>query len=177
MPAVGVVHPSRRMQKILQVLNTLERNRVLCRYAIGGAMAATFYAEPVLTFDLDIFIRLPDMTDPDLTLAPVYEALRRWVYAEEAECITIEGVPVQFLPAFNALIEEALSEALGTRYEQTPTRVLRTEHLIALAVQTGRDKDRQRARLLREHAFIDTAYLPAILPRHNLETLWSQWIP
>jgi hypothetical protein len=90
--------------------------------------------------------------------------------------VTIEGVPVQFLPAFNALIEEALSEAVCTRYEQTPTRVLRAEHLIAIAVQTGRDKDRQRARLLLEHASMDTAYLTAILARHDLETRWRQWI-
>ena len=47
------------MEKTLQVLNALERGGVLRRYAIGGAMAATFYAEPVLTFDLDIFVLLP----------------------------------------------------------------------------------------------------------------------
>lgn len=165
------------MEKTLQVLNTLERDGVVRRYAIGGAMAATFYAEPVLTFDLDIFILLPDMTGPVLTLAPVYAALRRWGYAEEGECVTIEGVPVQFLPAYNALIEEALSQALDTTYEQTPTRVLRAEYLIAIAVQTGRDKDRQRARLLLQHASIDTAYLTAILARHDLETRWRQWTP
>ena len=44
------------MEKTLQVLNALERNGVLSRYAIGGAMGATFYAEPVVTFDLDVFV-------------------------------------------------------------------------------------------------------------------------
>ena len=78
------------------------------------------------------------------TLTPLYEALRQQGYAGEGEYVTIEGVPVRFFPTFNALIEEALSEALGTRNEQTPTRVLRAEHLIALAVPTGREKDRQR---------------------------------
>jgi hypothetical protein len=164
------------MDKTLQILNALERDGVILRYAIGGAMAATFYVEPVLTFDLDIFVLLPRTAGLLLTLTPLYDALRRRGYVEEGECVTIEGVPVQFLPAFNALIEEALSEAVDTRYEQTPTRVLRAEHLIAIAVQTGRDKDRQRARLLLEHASMDTAYLTAILARHDLETRWRQWI-
>ena len=26
------------------------------RYAIGGAIGATFYVEPLLTFDLDVFV-------------------------------------------------------------------------------------------------------------------------
>jgi hypothetical protein len=96
-------------------------------------MAATFYAEPVLTFDLDIFVLLPSQAGAVLTLTPLYEDLRRRGYAEEGECVTIEGVPVQFLPAYNALIEEAVSQACDTPYEQTPTRVLRAEHLIAIA--------------------------------------------
>jgi hypothetical protein len=45
--------------KTLQILNALERDGIIIRYAIGGAMAATFYAESVLTFDLHIFVLLP----------------------------------------------------------------------------------------------------------------------
>jgi len=39
------------MEKTLQVLKSLESAGVLNRYAIGGAMGATFYTEPVLTFE------------------------------------------------------------------------------------------------------------------------------
>jgi hypothetical protein len=120
------------MEKTLQVLNDLERAGVVRRYAIGGAMGATFYVEPVLTFDLDVFVVLPQTSGGLLTLAPLYEALRVRGYREEKECVNIEGVPVQFLPAYNALLEEALEEARETRYEATTTRVLRAEHLLAL---------------------------------------------
>jgi len=41
------------MERTLRVLNELERAGVFSRYGIGGAMGATSYAEPVLTFDLD----------------------------------------------------------------------------------------------------------------------------
>jgi hypothetical protein len=61
----------------------------------------------------------------------VYEALRRRGYEEVGECANIEGVPVQFLPAYNALVDDALAEAVETTYEATPARVLRAEHLAA----------------------------------------------
>jgi len=93
----------------------------------------------------------------------------------EGECVTIEGVPVQFLPAYNPLLKEALAEARETLYKQTPTRVLRAEHLVAVAVQTGREKDRQRVRLLREQVVLDHGYLAAVLSRHGLEAKWRQW--
>ena len=37
------------MKRTLQVLNELEHGGVIERYAIGGAMGATFYVEPLLT--------------------------------------------------------------------------------------------------------------------------------
>ena len=69
----------------LQVLNDLALSGVLRRYAIGGAMGATFYVEPVLTFDLDIFVILPKTVSGLLTLEPLYEALRNRGYTEEGE--------------------------------------------------------------------------------------------
>jgi len=163
------------MEATLRALNALEREGVLNRYALGGAMAATFYIEPLLTYDLDVFVVLPATASELLTLAPLYEALRARGYVEEGECVMIEGVPVQFLPAHNALTEEALTEARATNYEATPTRVFRAEHLLAIALQAGRDKDRERVRILSEQAALDHRYLTGILGRHNLEGKWKAW--
>ncbi len=110
-------------------------------------------------------------------MAPLYAALRARGYSEEGECVTIEEVPVQFLPAYNTLVEEALAEARETTYENTVTRVLRAEHLLAMALQTGRDKDRERVRLLVEQAELDQGYLAEVLTRHRLNTKWNQWKP
>ena len=101
--------------------------------------------------------------------------LRQWGYVEEAECVSIEGVPVQFLPAYDALLEEALREAIDVPYEEVTTRVLRAEHLLAICLQTGRSKDRDRVRLLREEAPLDGACLQAVLERHQLVEKWNQW--
>jgi hypothetical protein len=165
------------MKRTLQVLNELERDGVVERYAIGGAMGATFYVEPLLTFDLDVFVILPKDAGNLLSLAPLYEALRSRGYTEEGECVLIEGVPVQFLPAYNALLEEALREARETPYEEVSARVVRAEHLIAICLQTGRDKDRERVRILREQAELDMSYLAGVLQRHGLEGKWKPWTP
>jgi hypothetical protein len=163
------------VKRTIEVLNELETEGVFSRYAIGGAMGAIFYTEPFLTFDLDVFVILPTTEAGLLSLAPIYEALCTRGYREEKETILIEGVPVQFLPAYNALIEEALREAQDTTYENVPTRILRSEYLVAIALQTGRSKDRDRVRILREQAKLDMNLLAAILKRHELEEKWKQW--
>ena len=158
------------------MLNELEKHGVFSRYAIGGAMAAAFYTEPFLTFDLDVFVVLPRTPGGLLTLAPLYDALRTRGYSEqENECIRIEGVPVQFLPAYNTLVEEALNEAQEIMYEDVPARVLRSEHLLAICLQTGRSKDRERVRILREQAKLDQNFLADVLRRHQLEDKWKLW--
>ncbi len=157
------------------MLNELEKDGVLSRYAIGGAMGAIFYTEPFLTFDLDVFVILPPSEAGLLSLTPVYDALRTRGYREEKETVLIEGVPVQFIPPYNALTEEALKEAQDTTYEEVPTRILRSEYLVAIALQTGRSKDRDRVRILREQAKFDLNLLADVLKRHELEAKWKQW--
>jgi hypothetical protein len=89
--------------------------------------------------------------------------------------VIIEGIPVQFLPAYNALVEEALNQAQEVMFEGVPTRVLRSEHLLAICLQTGRNKDRDRVRILREQAKLDPNFLAEILRRHQLEERWKRW--
>jgi hypothetical protein len=163
------------MELTLNVLNELERAGLFSRYAIAGAMGATFYVEPLLTFDLDVVVLLPETEGGLLTLTPLYKALRAQGHEEEGECVVIEGIPVQFLPAYNLLLQEALLEARQMSYQSTSTRVLRVEHLTAICVQTGRAKDRERVRLLLAQATMDHAYLADILRRHNLEGTWKEW--
>lgn len=155
------------MEATLNILNELEREGVISRYAIGGAVGAIFYMEPFLTYDLDVFVLLP--------LSPIYEALKRRGCEEEGECLLVEGMPVQFLPAYNLLLEEALAEARETRYAETMTRMLRPEHLAAIMVQTGRDKDRQRFSTFMREAEQDADYLRNVLERHQLTERFNTW--
>lgn len=164
------------MKKALSVLNQLEKSRIIERYAIGGAMAATFYVEPFTTFDLDVFVIVPQTPSAMFfSLSSVYEALHAMGYSDEKECVLIEGIPVQFLPAYNPLLEEALAQAQDLLYEDVPTRVLLSEHLAAVAVQTGRAKDRMRVQMFLDAGVLDLAKLNGILLKYGLEEKWKQW--
>jgi hypothetical protein len=96
-------------------------------------------------------------------------------YREEKDTVLIEGIPVQFRPAYNSLVEEALAQAREIRYEGMATRVVRAEYLIVICLQTGRTKDRARVEILCEQAQIDREILAAILKRHQLEEKWKLW--
>ena len=163
------------MEATLRVLNELESEGVIRRYAIGGAVGAIFYMEPFLTYDLDVFVVLPETAGGLLTVAPVYEALRARGCEAEGECIVVAGMPVQFLPAYNALLEEALMEAREMHYAETPVRVLRPEHLAAIMVQTGRGKDRQRFATFVREAALEEDYLREVLKRHELTEKYDTW--
>lgn len=43
---------------MLKVINGLRRDKIIVDYAIGGGIATVFYVEPILTYDLDIFVLL-----------------------------------------------------------------------------------------------------------------------
>ena len=47
------------MKKTLQVINQLEKEKIIDGYAMGEATALLFYTEPALTFDIDVFVFLP----------------------------------------------------------------------------------------------------------------------
>jgi hypothetical protein len=90
----------------------------------------------------------------------------------EEEHIIIEGIPVQFIPAYNELVEEAVDEAIEVKYERVKTRIVRAEHLLVIMLQTYRSKDRERMLLLLDEAQVDMACLENILDRHGLQKKW-----
>lgn len=155
------------MEKTLKVINRMEADGVIGRYAIGGAVAAIFYVEPFTTYDLDIFFAA-DISGGLITLAPIYEYLVREGYESEGEAVNVEGWPVQFLPTYNPLVAEAVEQAVEIKFNRTPTRVLSAEHLVAVMLQTGRPQDYTRAAKFLEEGVVDVAQLDDILSRHGL---------
>ncbi|MCL0089411.1 hypothetical protein M1O54_03535 [Dehalococcoidia bacterium] len=139
------------MEKTLKVFNELEKTGQIRRYVVGGGIAVLFYAEPILTYDLDVFCLLPVCSPPAagrsgspaergglITLSPIYEYLQKKGYSVQEERIVIEGIPVRFIPAYNELVEEAVEKA-------------------------------------REEAQIDMPYLENVLKRHGLQEKWSKF--
>src|SRR6266496_4376539 len=156
------------MEKTLRVLNRMVREGVIKQYAIGGAVAAIFYIEPINTNDLDIFFHVKETSSKLDILAPLYDYLSKVGYDPRGEAIDIEGWPVQFLPIFNQLLEEAVAKAKDIRFKRTKTRVLQAEHLVAIMLQTGRLKDHARIAQFMEQGVVDEELLTDILARHGL---------
>ncbi len=153
------------------------KDGVIEQYAIGGAVAAIFYIEPINTNDLDIFFHVKDPSAGLDILAPLYEYLSDLGYKGQGDSIDIEGWPVQFLPIFNPLLEEAVEQAREVTFHRTKTRVMQAEHLVAIMLQTGRLKDHARIAQFIEHNAVDQERLDSILIRHGLVKKWETLDP
>lgn len=163
------------MERTLVVINRMESEGIIGRYAIGGAVAATFYVEPIQTFDLDVFVFFPTLPSGLVSLSPIYQYLTELGYIPQGETIVVENWPIQFLPVFNPLTEEALEQAISVNFGSTPTRIFSAEHLAAIMLQTGRPKDYARLLQLLEAQVCDNEKLKIILLRHELMEQWENF--
>ena len=154
---------------VFRVLNRMHDEDVVAQYAVGGATAVLFYAEPTRTYDLDVFVTLEAVGNDALApLSRVYEWARGQGFGLQAEHLLIEGVPVQLLPTYNALVEAALATARVHDYGGVPVRVVGPEHLVALALQAGGARRRERAWQLLEAGAVDRERLRRILTTHAI---------
>ena len=155
---------------VFRELNALKARGLVRDYALGGATAVLFYAEPTRTYDVDVFLLLPP--DPGSSLVSL-EALYAWARSEgfetEAEHIMVHGVPVQFIPAHNLLAEESVAGARVLEYDGVPVRVVDPEHRAALAFQAGGARRRERAWQLIETGGVDRDQLRTLLLAHQIK--------
>jgi len=159
----------------LEVINQMQADGVISKYAIGGAVGATFYLAPAATADLDLFVALPGDGGLLVSLSPIYEYLKSRGCAAQDEYIVVGDWPVQFLPLRNALHEEAVNQAISTNVEGVTTRVISAEHLVAIALETGRAKDHTRILQFIEQGTIDRGRLESIVDKHGLSGKWKQF--
>ena len=171
------------MKQTLDVVNRMEADSVISRYAIAGAVAAYNYIEPTLTEDLDILVSFDATVAQSqsglVTLQPIFAYLKKLGYDQfRAGGILIEDWPVQFLPVGSDLDAAALAQAVETEIQipgagSVRTRVLRAEHLVATALSVGRPKDFIRIAQFIESETVDLMLLRKVLERHGLIEKWQ----
>jgi hypothetical protein len=164
------------IKEVIKTINQMQADGVIEGYAIGGAVGATFYLEPVATLDVDIFTGFKSKPGTLIVSPqPIFDYLKARGCIMQGECVMIGGWPVQFLPPKTALLEEALKESVVWDVDGTPACVLSADHLAAIALQTGRAKDKARLLQFVEAGALDTARFQGILARHGLVEGWQKF--
>jgi len=159
-----------KLADVVAAIHDLKERGLIKDYAISGAMAQLFWDEAVVTFDLDVLVLLgpgASLLDP---LRGIYEWAAERGYPSRAEHIVISDFPVQFLPAPDALSEEAVKNASTVESDGVAFRVVRPEYLIALWLQSGPAstfRRRERVAKLRESVLLDADLLADLKTRYN----------
>jgi hypothetical protein len=165
-----------KIRETIVAINRMQADGIIDGYGIGGAVGATFYLEPVATLDVDVFVSFKSQAGQLLVSPqPIFEYLLARGGAMQGEYVVLSGWPVQFLPAGSPLVEEALNEAVEHDVEGTPARVFTAEHLAAIALQTGRAKDKARLLQFIEAGVLDASRFQAMLTRHGLIDRWREF--
>jgi len=152
---------------VLRAANELVSVGLIKDYALGGALAAIYYTEPVTTYDADIVFIASDKTLSE-GIPAINAHLQSKGWRIEREHLLIKDFPVQFLAA-SGLTEEAVRNANSIEYEGVPAKVFRPEYIIAIAASVGRHKDFARIEQMLEQVKIDKLLLDDILRRYNLK--------
>ena len=172
-----IAEPS-SMRDAFAVLNRMRNDGIIEKYAVGGAVAASILMEPMTTADIDIFVVLKAPPGRRLvTLEPIYNYLLEKGGKKEGQYIVYAGWPLQFLPAnSSALVSEALDHALELEADGISVFVFGPEYLAAIALETGRQKDKYRLHALMEFGILDERAFLTILDRHGLVSRYREWI-
>jgi hypothetical protein len=171
-PALGA------LETLVGHLNALQAAGLIGEHAIGGAMAFVYWAEPFETKDLDVFAVLPTTAAGLIHLAPIWDYLVAHGGTPDGQFIRVGGrLLLDFVPASDALDEEAIADAVSVRIGDGTTRVFAPEHAVAIALRTWRGKDREHIdRLIRTgRRPLDTARLHGILQRYGLVERWRRF--
>ena len=154
------------LAEILRAANELVSSGLIKDYALGGALGAMRYVEPLSTFDAHVFY-IPITEDLSAGIDRIYSSLKARGCEIEGDHLLLNNFPVQFLAA-HGLAAEAVQNANAIEFEGVPAKVFRPEHMIAIAASVGRSKDIARIQLLMEQADIDRNLLETILKRYKL---------
>ncbi len=150
----------------ITTLNRFKQENLIRDFAFIGAVASAAYPiETTQTEDLDIVI----LVDTDEEYYETFGSLKEKVDGIDGMHLMINGVPVQMFPStLKPLYLDTLHNARSYElFDEDPVKVASPEHLIILALEAFRPKDKVRIPQLVELA--DPEYLRELLERFDDE--------
>jgi hypothetical protein len=137
------------MASVFGQISELQRQRAFKSFAIAPRLAYLFYAEPVCTFTLQVFVN-----GPSAEWTPFIPTM-------------MHGVPVVFATASTNLEIEAVENAAQHNYDGENVTVVSAEYLVALAFN-ARDLSMIRAITMIEDDLVDLQKLATICDAHGI---------
>lgn len=162
------------MKELAQLLNEMLSAGVIENYALFGAVAQMRYTEPVATIDADLLVAVPEKKGLDI-LKGVYAFCSKKGYQPEGEAIKVGAWPVQFIPAFSPLTQEAMEKAETADFDGIPLRVVRADYLAVIALSVGRSKDLTRILALTESGSIKLEEIRELSKKFGLADAWKKF--
>jgi hypothetical protein len=162
------------MKDVARLLNDMLSAGVIADYAIFGAVAQMRYTPAVATMDADILVVMEGQDSLDV-LKPVYEFCTDRGFTPDKETIRVGEWPVQFIPVFNPLTEDAVREAESGEIEGIALRVVRADFLAVIALSTGRPKDFARILALLESGAVSCEDIAELTRRYELRNDWMRF--
>jgi len=127
-------------------------------FVIIGAVAATAYLEPMTTEDLDMIV----LVETDKDYIEVFQRVQQVADRTEGMHLVLSGVPVQMFPTtIKPLYMDTLKKARTFNIDEFNVKVASPEHLVVLALEANRYKDKVRIQYLLPEANIE--YLKELL--------------
>jgi predicted ribonuclease YlaK len=159
------------MKKLIQLIDEMLNEQIIENYAIFGAVAQMRYTEAVVTLDADILVAIDN--DDIAVLRPIYKFCEECGYYPEGEAIRVGAWPVQFIPAFDTLSEDAMGNAVVAEMDGMSVRVVRADYLAVMALSVGRAKDRMRILALLEAEAVTEKDVKELAAKYGLSDKWN----
>lgn len=164
------------LNDVVSELNRIREAGLISDYAIGGAVAAQAYIETTSTEDVDVFVVLSGSSADLAPLSDIWADLVSRGAKQEGGYLVIGGWPVQLLPPGNQLYEEAILTARVFDFGGHSGRVMLPEHLVAIALQTGRSKDYQRVSEFIRQGSVAVETITQLVARFGLTDGWNTFL-
>lgn len=162
------------MEEIVKLLNELVEKNLIKNYAVGGSIGMSFYTEPLVTFDVDVFVDVAGVEISSFDL--IYDFFKEKGYEFKGQHLLVEGIYLDILPPPSALVKEAVEEAQNLTYGGEGVNVFRPEYLIAIALETNRPVDYKKIDLLLTEADLDNPLLISLLKKFNLYERFVKYV-
>jgi hypothetical protein len=165
------------MEEVIQILNRMQADGIIEKFAIGGGIAAIRYLEAYQTDDIDVFIS-PVVVGANglVSFGRIYSYLEELGYNTESEYIRIGSWLVQFVPASESVQEEAVAKADRVAFAGEYISIFSSEHLAAELLRSGRLKDHTRVEALLKSEQMDMNVFRDIIRRHGLTETWKAFV-